>query len=90
MLYLIIEHFKNGNPVPVYRRFRDEGRMSPAGLTYVSSWITADHARCYQIMECDDRALLDEWFAKWSDLIDFEVLPVITSAEMQKAIAPRL
>ena len=28
-----------------------------------------------------DAALFDVWFAHWSDLVSFEVLPVITSAE---------
>jgi hypothetical protein len=90
MLFFIIEHFKNGDAVPVYRRFRDEGRLTPPGLTYVTSWVTTDFTRCYQVMECADRALLDAWFARWSDLIDFEAFPVITSADMQAAIAPRL
>lgn len=90
MLFLIIEHFKNGDAVPVYRRFRDQGRLAPPGLTYISSWITTDFSRCYQIMECADRALVDEWITHWADLIDFEVHPVITSPEMQAAIAPRL
>jgi hypothetical protein len=80
-LYVIIENFKNGDPEPVYRRFRERGRMAPDGLTYISSWITRDLKRCYQVMETDDRALLDEWMEKWSDLVDFEVQPVITSAE---------
>ena len=88
MHYLIIEHFRD--PVPVYRRFRDQGRMNAPGLTYVSSWITEDLRRCYQIMETPDRRLLDEWIAKWSDLVDFEVMPVLASAEVQAALAPRL
>jgi hypothetical protein len=90
MLFLIIEHFKDANPVPVYRRFRDQGRMMPPGLSYVSSWVTQDLAHCYQIMECETRGPLDEWLGKWSDLIDFEVLPVMTSATAQTALAPRL
>lgn len=90
MLFLIIEHFKDTPPVAVYRRFRDDGRMMPPGLSYVSSWVTQDFARCYQIMECDDRGPLDEWIGRWADLIDFDVLPVVTSADAQKALAPRL
>lgn len=81
MLYMIIEHFKNGDPAPVYARFRERGRLAPDGLKYVSSWVTHDLAHCYQVMECDDRALLDQWLSAWSDLTDFEVIPVITSAE---------
>jgi hypothetical protein len=65
MLYMIIEHFRDGNAVPVYRRFRERGRLAPEGLRYVSSWVTHDLRRCYQVMECDDRALLDEWLANW-------------------------
>ena len=90
MLFFIIEHFKNGDPVPVYHRFRDRGRMMPGGLSYVSSWVTPDFTRCYQVMESADRAPLDEWIGLWADLIDFEVFPVVTSAEAQATLAPRL
>jgi hypothetical protein len=81
MLYMIIEHFRDGDPVPVYRRFRERGRLAPEGLNYVNSWVTPDLTTCYQVMETDDRALLDEWLANWADLVAFEVHPVITSAE---------
>ncbi len=81
MLYMIVEHFRNGDPVPVYARFRARGRLAPDGLRYVSSWVTADLARCYQVMECDDPTLLDTWMAAWADLVDFEVHPVLTSSE---------
>lgn len=78
---MVIEHFRDGDPRPVYRRFREQGRLAPEGLAYVSSWVTTDLARCYQVMECDDRALLDAWIARWSDLVEFEVIAVITSQE---------
>jgi len=90
MLYMIIESFKNRDPVPVYRRFRDQGRLAPAGVTYVSSWVTQEMDRCYQLMECEDRRLLDQWIARWSDLVDFEVLPVVTSAQAVERITPKL
>lgn len=90
MHYLVIESFRNGDAVPVYRRFRDMGRQLPDGLTYVGSWVMPDLTRCYQVMECADRAVLDEWMARWADLVDFDVVPVITSAEAVAAIAPRL
>jgi hypothetical protein len=90
VLFLIIEDFRDGNAVPVYRRFRDSGRMASRGLTYVASWVTPDLTRCYQVMECDDRALLEEWMSRWADLVRFEVIPVITSAEAVATIGPRL
>jgi hypothetical protein len=89
-MYMVIENFKNGDAVPVYRRFRDRGRMAPAGLSYVSSWVNEKLDRCYQLMETEDRALLDQWMANWSDLVDFEVYPVITSNQAADKIAPRL
>jgi uncharacterized protein DUF3303 len=89
-LYMVIEHFKNGDPVPVYRRFRDRGRLMPPGLTYVSSWVEPTLERCFQVMETDDRAVLEMWMSNWRDLIDFDVHVVITSAEAQVAVAPRL
>ena len=90
MLYLIIENFRDGDARPIYRRFRERGRLAPEGLTYISSWVTEDFARCYQVMECADRVLLDAWIANWSDLVDFEVIPVRTSAEAAALIAPQL
>lgn len=89
MQYLVIERFRNGDPGPVYQRFRERGRMAPPGLIYVGSWITDDLTTCYQIMECDDRGLLDQWIANWEDIVDFEVLPVLTSAEVQERIGRR-
>jgi hypothetical protein len=81
MLYMVIEHFKAGQAPAVYRRFRARGRMAPEGLTYISSWIDQRFERCFQVMETSDIALLAQWMAIWDDLIDFEVVPVITSAE---------
>ena len=90
MLYVIIERFRNADAVPVYRRFRDRGRLAPDGLRYVASWVTTDMTRCYQVMECDDPALLSQWTDRWKDIVDFEVVPVMTSAEAAASIAPRL
>ena len=87
--YMVVERFKNGDPTPVYRRFRERGRMMPVGLSYVSSWIDETMTHCYQLMETDDRALLDEWIAHWSDLTDFEVHRVITSQEAAERVAGR-
>jgi len=87
---MVIEHFRNGDAAPVYRRFRERGRMAPEGLTYVSSWVTADLARCYQVMEAAEPALLEEWMANWRDLVDFEVHPVIGSKEAAEQVAASL
>jgi hypothetical protein len=90
MRYMVIERYRNGDAVPVYQRFRDQGRMAPDGLTYVESWVDEPMRVCYQLMETDDRALLDAWMANWSDIVDFEVHPVISSPEAAARIAPRL
>ena len=89
MLFMIIETFRDGDATPVYARFRERGRLAPEGLRYVDSWVTEDRTRCYQVMECADRALLDAWMARWSDLVDFDVVPVVTSAEAAAAFTPR-
>ncbi len=89
-LYMVIERFKNGDAVPIYRRFREMGRMAPEGLTYVSSWVSEKLGWCYQVMETEDRALLEQWMANWSDIVDFEVETVISSKEAADRIAPRL
>jgi uncharacterized protein DUF3303 len=89
-VYMVIERYRDGDAVPVYRRFRDRGRLAPAGLTYVQSWVDEPMQTCYQLMETDDRALLDEWIANWTDIVEFEIVPVMTSAEAAARIGPRL
>lgn len=90
MTYLVIEHYRGGDALPVYRRFREQGRLAPEGLRYVTSWVAEDLRRCFQIMECEDRQLLSEWTARWEDLVEFEVIPVMTSAAAAATVAPRL
>ena len=79
MDYMVIETFKGGADA-VYARFHEKGRMLPDGLVYLDSWLTADRSRCYQLMRCDDLSLMDAWMAHWSDLVDFEVVPLAKSA----------
>ena len=83
---MVIEHFRGGDAAPVYQRFREHGRMAPEGLRYVNSWVTNDLTTCYQVMECDDRALLDQWMDNWRDIVEFEVVPVLTSADAATAV----
>jgi hypothetical protein len=90
MTYMIVERFRDGDALPVYKRFREQGRLAPDGLRYISSWVTADLKQCFQVMECDDRSLLGEWTSRWKDLVEFEVIPVITSAEALAAAVPSL
>jgi hypothetical protein len=90
MLFMITERFKNGDAVPVYRRFRDRGRLAPEGVGYVSSWVDTRLECCYQVMEAEDPGLIDQWVANWSDIVEFEIVPVITSKEAAERIAPRL
>ena len=88
MLFMVIEHFKGRDPAPIYARFREKGRMAPEGLRYHGSWIEPNFARCFQVMECDDIALLMAWIAQWRDLVDFEVIPV-ASSEVTAAVVQR-
>jgi len=80
MLYMVIERFKEGAAPEIYRRFREKGRMMPDGLDYVSSWIDLDFKICWQLMQTEDFALFDRWIDNWRDLMDFEIVPVRTSA----------
>ena len=89
MLYMVVEHFKNQDPRPIYRRFREHGRLAPEGLNYVSSWVDEKLETCFQLMETDDRNLLDEWIERWSDLVSFEIYPVISSKEAAEKVASR-
>jgi uncharacterized protein DUF3303 len=79
MLYMVVETFTRG-PAPVYQRAAERGRLLPDGLEYVDSWVDESLDRCFQLMRADDPALFDDWTARWSDLAEFEVVPVIGSA----------
>jgi hypothetical protein len=81
MLFMIIEHFRNGDPRPVRDRFLRDGRMLPDGVVYQASWIDPHNARCYQLLEAPDASAIEAWIARWSDLVEFEVIPVVTSQE---------
>ena len=87
---MVIEHFRPGRVPDVYRRFRDRGRLAPEGVRYVSSWVDLDFQRCFQVMEADSELSLRKWAANWDDLVEFEIIPVRTSAEAAAAIAPAL
>ena len=86
MLFMVIEHFKKDSVAKVYRRAQSKGRMLPAGLQYVNSWVTTDFERCFQLMETDDPSLFSEWIEKWQDLAEFEVIPVVSSATAARSI----
>jgi hypothetical protein len=90
MLFMVIERFKNRDARAVYRRLRDQGRGVPDGLRYVDSWIEASFDRCFQLMECDDARLLQQWVAFWGDLVEFEIVPVVPSNETRATIEPLL
>jgi hypothetical protein len=81
MIYMVVEQFKEGGAPEIYRRLRDKGRMMPEGLEYVSSWIDLDFKTCYQLMRTEDESLFRRWTDAWSDLMEFEITPVRTSAE---------
>lgn len=81
MLFMVIEKFKNRDAAPVYKRFAERGRMMPDGLKYIDSWVETNFDRCFQLMEADDPAMFQEWIDNWKDLVDFEVLPVVSSAK---------
>ena len=90
MLFMVIERFKRSEIKAIYRRVRDKGRVLPKGLTYVDSWIEASFGRCFQLMECDDVTLLQQWVVELGDAIEFEIVPVAPSKDVRKMIEPLL
>src|SRR5262245_45240015 len=90
MLFMVIERFKGRDAKAVYRRLRDQGRGAPDGLRYIDSWVEANFDRCFQLMECADARLLQQWVAFWGDLVEFEIVPVVASRETRETIEPLL
>jgi hypothetical protein len=84
MLFMVIERFKDGDPVPIYARLRERGRSMPEGLRYVDSWVEASFDRCFQLMECDDAALFQQWILEWRDLVAFEIVSVVPSKRVRE------
>ncbi len=90
MLFMVIERFKDRNAVAVYRRFQEKGRMLPEGLNYIDSWVQLDLHNCFQLMECDDTSLFTQWTSHWQDLVEFEIIPVVTGKEARELVASQL
>jgi len=90
MLFMVIERFKNKDALAVYRRFREHGRMMPDGLEYVGSWIEANFDRCFQLMECNDSRKFQQWVIQWHDLMDFEIVPVVSSKDTMETVSSSL
>ncbi|MFI4930105.1 MAG: DUF3303 domain-containing protein [Burkholderiales bacterium] len=91
MLFMVIERFRDHDMVPVYERVRDGGRMLPEGLRYIDSWVEPSFARCFQLMECDDARLLQQWVLQWRGAgVTFEFIPVVPSALTREVVAPHL
>lgn len=85
MLCMVIERYKNHDARSVYPRFKEKGRMMPDGLQYVGSWVEDSFDRCFQLVECEDPVLFQQWTSHWEDLVDFEIVHVVSSAEAADA-----
>ena len=91
MLFMVIERFRDNDMVPAYRRLRDSGRSFPDGLRYIDSWVEPNFSRCFQLMECDDARLLQEWVLRLRGSgTTFEFIPVVSSAQTREVVAPHL
>ena len=86
MLFMVVERFKDGKAKEIYRRFKEKGRMMPEGLKYLDSWVEVNFDRCFQLMECDDLCLLQEWILQWQDLGEFEIIPIVPSKETAQVV----
>ena len=90
MLFMVVEHFKQGKTKDIYRRLQEKGRTMPEGLKYIDSWISANLDSCFQLMECDNPALFQEWILEWDDLAEFEIIPVVPSNETKQIVNKKL
>ena len=86
MLFMIVEHFKQGKTKDIYRRFQEQGRMMPEGLKYLDSWVSTDFKQCFQLMECNDPSLFQQWILQWQDLAEFEIFPIVPSKETTEIV----
>lgn len=89
MLYMVTERYRAGATDAIYARFRERGRQLPTGLHYINSWVDLKSTLCFQLMRTDDPRLFQPWIDAWSDLVEFEITPVQSSAEAAAASAER-
>jgi Protein of unknown function (DUF3303) len=87
MLFMLIERFHNQEAIAIYTHLRDKGRGLPDGLKYVDSWVEPNFDRCFQLMECDDLRLIQEWVLHWHGFGTFEIVPVVPSKETRETVA---
>jgi hypothetical protein len=91
VLFMVIERFRDNDMLPIYQRLQESGRQLPEGLKYIDSWVEPNFSRCFQLMECSDARLLQEWALQWRGFgVTFEFFPVVTSAQTREVVAPYL
>jgi hypothetical protein len=90
MLFMVVEKFRGQDGKAVYRKLRDNGRALPDGLKFVASYDTADLGRCFQLRETDDVTTFQRWIADWSEVVEFEVVPVVEGKVTRAALEPLL
>ena len=91
MLFMVIERFRDSDMIPTYQKVRETGRSLPEGLRYIDSWVEPNFSRCFQLMECDDARLFQEWILQWSGMgTTFEIVPVVGSKDTRAVVAPHL
>jgi len=91
MLFMVIERCRDNDMVPIYQKIRDGGRMLPDGLRYIDSWVEPNFSRCFQLMECDDLRLFQEWVLQWRGFgVTIEIVPVVPSNDTRDVVAPYL
>jgi hypothetical protein len=87
MYFMVIEKFRNQNAKSIYQRLREKGRLMPDGVSFVNSWVEANLGRCFQVVECSDVLLLQRWVAEWADLVEFEIVSVVSGKETAEIFA---
>ena len=91
MLFMVIETFRDSDMLPIYQRVRDKGRSLPDGLKYIDSWVEPNFRRCFQLMECNDLRLFQEWSLQWRGMgVTLEIVPVVSSKDTREVVAPHL
>lgn len=67
-------------------RFKETGAPPPPGVDMLGRWHNAAGNGGFFLVETDDPVALARWLQEWTDVIDFEVVPVVTDEQVSEVI----
>lgn len=86
MIFMVAYTIRPEHRDAALARFKETGGLPPPGIKMLARWHSAAGGQGWTISETDDVGAAYAWTLRWSDLLSFEITPVLTDEQMAKAM----